>query len=132
MSKWSPELRELLERTIVGFDECVQALAATLDQPARVKQRDLIALRHLRRGDLLLSIVKLVKIASHHNAAMVLLGAGYVQEVYALCRMIDEACEDITFMATPLGEGGGASENQQRFFQEFFQEEFTDREDLPG
>jgi hypothetical protein len=82
----------------------------------------------LQQDDLLLSYLKLVKIASHNNASLVLIDQGYVQEVYALCRMIDEACEDIIFMATPLGDDGDASGHQRRFVEEFYQEEFSPAE----
>jgi hypothetical protein len=39
--------------------------------------------------------------------------------------MIEEACEDIPFMATPLGGDGQPSPHQMRFCEEFFQEEFS-------
>ena len=54
---------------------------------------------------------------------------GFAQETYALCRVIDEACEDIWFMAAPLGEGSEPSQDQHRFLNEFFQEEFSDTDD---
>jgi hypothetical protein len=56
--------------------------------------------------------------------------SGFIQETYSLCRTIDEASEDIWFMSTPLGEGGQPSEDQRRFIDEFFQEEFADPSDL--
>jgi len=55
---------------------------------------------------------------------------GFVQETYSLCRAINEACEDHWFMVAPLGENGQASEDQRRFLEEFFQEAFSDPEDL--
>ncbi|WP_462325857.1 hypothetical protein [Desulfoplanes sp.] len=48
---------------------------------------------------------------------------GYIQEVGALCRCIDEFNQDIFFLGSPLGESG-PSEQQKRLVQEFFQEEF--------
>lgn len=119
------ELMILLKDIVAGLDECVQALATSFSLPHRVEINGMLAFRHAEKDDLLLSFLKLVKIASHHNAAIVLLSRGYVQEVYALCRMIDEACEDIHFMATPLGDSNEPSPNQLRFFEEFFQEEFS-------
>ena len=51
---------------------------------------------------------------------LVLLRAGHVQEVYALCRSIDEASDDITFLAL---DDEKAAKHQQQFIEEFFQEE---------
>jgi hypothetical protein len=122
-------LRQLLEETVSGLDECVQALSSSFEAPVWVTVAGRPAYRHGEQTDLLLSFLKAVRIASAHNAAMILMRAGFVQEIYALCRMIDEAGEDITFMATPLGDSG-ASEDQRRFIEEFFQEEFDDPDDL--
>jgi hypothetical protein len=116
-------LFELLSEAIDELNECVNALATSFPLPRRVSVNGKLAFRHRRQDDLLLSYLKLVKIASHHNAAVILMRAGYAQEVYALCRMIDEACEDISFMATPLDNG--PSVHQRRFIEEFYQEEFT-------
>jgi hypothetical protein len=131
MDRPSP-LLELLERSVGGLDYCVQALGTSFPAPVRVAQGNRFVFRHMQHDDLLLSYLKLVKIASHHNAAMILLRAGYVHEVYALCRMIDEACEDVLFMATPLGEGGQESDDQRKFIEEFFQEEFGNSDDPLG
>jgi hypothetical protein len=117
---------QILSDTAVGIDRCVQALASSFPPPHRIAVQDgRIVFRHGEKDDLLLSFLKLVKIASHHNAAMILMREGYVQEGYALCRMIDEAGEDIFFMAKPLGNDGQPSADQRRFIEEFFQEEFT-------
>jgi hypothetical protein len=123
-------LQQLLEDTVSGLDDCVQELSSSFPRPLRVQSRSGFVFRHAEQDDRLLSFLKAVRIASLHNAAIVLLRAGFVQETYALCRMTDEACEDIWFMATPLGEGGQASKDQVRFHEEFFQEEFDDSEDL--
>ena len=115
----------MLSEAAAGLDQCVQGLSSSFPLPRRVMIHGRPAFRHLETDELLLSFLKLVKIASHNNAAIVLLREGYVQEVYALCRMIDEACEDILFVATPLGEDGQPSPHQLTFYEEFFQEEFT-------
>jgi hypothetical protein len=117
-------LLEIVAEAVSGIDACVQALASSFPLPARTVVNETLVFRHQRKDDLLLSYLKLVKIASHHNAALVLILAGYPQEVYALCRMIDEACEDIGFMATPL-DNGKPSSHQLRFIAEFYQEEFS-------
>jgi hypothetical protein len=121
----SVELVRILDQAVAGLDQCVQALSSSFKLPQRVVVNDMEVFRHAHRDDLLLSFMKLIKIASHNNAAMVLVRAGYVHEVYALCRMIDEACEDIHFMEGPHGEEGKPTKQQFTFIQEFFQEEFS-------
>jgi hypothetical protein len=115
----------ILDEAVAGLDQCVQALSSSFELPQRVIVNGLEIFRHLNQDDLLLSFMQLLKIASHNNAAMVLIRAGFVNEVYALCRMIDEACEDIHFMQEPNGEDGRPTKQQVTFVDEFFQEEFS-------
>jgi hypothetical protein len=121
----SVELVGILDEAVAGLDQCVQVLSSSFELPQRVVLNGMEVFRHANQNDLLLSFMKLVKIASHNNAAMVLIRAGYVQEVYALCRMIDEACEDIHFMEGAHGEDGKPTKQQYTFINEFFQEEFS-------
>ena len=98
-------LLEIVTEAVVGLDGCVESLGSSFPLPHVVEVNGMPVFRHQRKNDLLLSYLKLVKIASHQNAAIVLIRAGYVQEVYTLCRMIDEAIEDVYFMASPLDDG---------------------------
>jgi hypothetical protein len=118
-------LFQFLREAVEGLDECVTALSSSIPAPVVVPAGDSFNFRHLERGPPLMAHLKLVKIASHHNAALVLIEHGYVHEVYALCRMIDEANEDIFFLVTPLGEDGNESALQRKAVEEFFQEEFS-------
>jgi predicted HicB family RNase H-like nuclease len=122
-------LRDLLESTVLALDECVQAVSESFPQPVTVPRSNSFVFRYRNETILLLMFLKAVKIASNNSAAIALIRAGFVQETYALCRMIDESCEDIMFMAMPLGENGQASEDQRRFFREFFQEELDNPTD---
>lgn len=97
----------------------MQALAAEFEAPLLDQRGGFPAFRHKTKDDLLASFLKGVRISSALNATLVLLRAGYVQEVYALCRLIDEAGEDIEFLASPLGDNG-SSTDQVRFVNEFF------------
>ena len=58
-----------------------------------------------------------------------LLRHGHVQEVGALCRMVDDFCNEIFFLLRPQGVDD-FSEDQIRFIENFYQEEF-DRPDNP-
>ena len=57
------------------------------------------------------------------NASLVLLKAGYVQELGALFRMLDEFNEDILFLCQAL-RSGEISELHQKYLTAFYQEEF--------
>lgn len=120
---------QALEQAADALDNCVRALASSFPPPVLVQLGERLVHRHEQQDDLLLSYLKLVRSASAHNAALVLLNSGYAQEAYALCRMTDEAYEDILFMAQPHGRGGEPTEDQRRFINEFFQEEHEDPND---
>lgn len=120
---------QTLEQAAGTLNDCVWTLASSFPSPVLVQLGERFVHRHEQQDDLLLSYLKLVRSASAHNAALVLLRAGYAQEAYALCRMTDEAYEDILFMAQPHGPGGAPTEDQRRFINEFFQEEHEDPDD---
>jgi hypothetical protein len=72
--------------------------------------------------------LKGVKAISTLNACVVLLRQGFVQEVGALCRMVDDFCNEIFFLLTPQGDEG-FSQDQIKFLENFFQEEFEKPDD---
>jgi len=63
----------ILGDAVEGWDQCVQALSSCFPLPRRIVINDRQAFRHHETDDLLLSFLKLVKIASHNNAAIILL-----------------------------------------------------------
>ena len=67
--------------------------------------------------------LKGVKAVSTLNACVVLLRQGFAQEVGALCRMVDDFCNEIFFLLMPQGKDG-FSQDQIRFLENFYQEEF--------
>jgi len=80
--------------------------------------------RHETLTESLVCYLKGIKTISTLNACIVLLRQGYAQEVGALCRMADDFCNEIFFLLTPQGDGGSFSNDQIRFLENFFQEEF--------
>jgi|CXWL01.1.fsa_nt_gi hypothetical protein len=101
-------------------------LGRNFKPPRFVRVHGLPQVRHEIKSDLLMSYLKCLRAISSLNAALILLRSGFIQEVGALCRCIDEFCEDVHYLATPLGEEGKYSQDQQRLVEEFFQEEFLD------
>jgi len=122
-------LQPIFQTTILELEQCVQALGDDFDRPVLIDYGGFPYFRHENQNALLACYLKCVRIVSSLNAALVLLEKGFFQEVYVLCRCIDEFCEDVWFLSTPLGVNG-PSNDQIRFIEEFFQEEF-DKPDNP-
>lgn len=80
--------------------------------------------RHKTLTESLACYLKGIKTISTLNACVVLLRYGYTQEIGALCRMADDFCNEILFLLTPQGDSGNFSNNQIRFLENFYQEEF--------
>lgn len=79
--------------------------------------------------DSLACYLKGVKAVSTLNGALVLLKYGFTQEVGALCRMVDEACNEILFLIKPEDQNI-LSNYQKQFLDSFYQEEFADNENI--
>lgn len=118
---------QLMRETLEELEASVLSLGRHFKAPVLVDLGGIQGFRHEDKDDLLLSWLKCVRAVSSLNASMELLSRGYVQEIGALCRCIDEFCQDVMFLATPLGDNG-PSEQQKRMVEEFFQEEFSDYE----
>jgi hypothetical protein len=116
---------QLMRETLDELEASVLSLGGQFKAPVLVDLDGIQVFRHEDKNDLLLSWLKCVRAVSSLNASMELLELGYVQEIGTLCRCIDEFCQDVMFLATPLGDGG-TSEQQKRMVDEFFQEEFSD------
>jgi hypothetical protein len=79
--------------------------------------------RHETLTESLACYLKGIKCISTLNASVILLKHGHTQEVGALCRMVDDFCNEIFFVLLPQGKDG-FSDDQIRFLENFFQEEF--------
>lgn len=111
---------------LVGY---CHLLGRNFEAPEIVEVNGMPKFRHRERNDLLMSYLKCIRAISSLNAAAVLLRHGYVQEIGALCRCVDEFFEDVLFLATPLGDDGEYGKAQHRLVQEYFQEEFEENTD---
>lgn len=120
----------ILKNTANSFQELVGSLDSEFPHPKAVIHGNGYVFRHPpnERSDNLASYLKLARIASLTNACLDLMEKGYVQEIYILCRAIDEASEDIKFFALPLGETG-TNQSQMNHLKEFYQEEHEDADD---
>jgi len=113
-----------LRDTADNMHKLVESLDADFPHPKIVEYGDGYVFRHPsnEKSDVLASYLKLIRIVSLVNACLELIQKGYVQEVYVLCRAIDEASEDIEFFALRLGESG-TNQKQIDHLKEFYQEE---------
>lgn len=68
------------------------------------------------------AVQKLARVVSGLNACLVLLEKGFVQEIGALQRMLDEFCEDLFFLCQPL-LGGERTLLHDEYLRYFYQEE---------
>jgi hypothetical protein len=123
-------LRENIELGISELEDCIQGLSASFDPPGVVQSGWGESYRHRVKNVRLALYLKCIHMISGLNACLVLLKTGHVHEIYSLCRNIDEAGEDVFFLAVPRGKGGGPSDDQTRFVKEFFQEEFQEGKPL--
>lgn len=110
------------ESCVRAVDDGVQALASGIEAPALDATG---RFTHRAQDAQLAAFLKAVRVASALNAALHLLRVGHVQEIGALFRVIDEACQDIGFLLIPNATGTVASD-QQRLLAAFYREEIPD------
>lgn len=113
-----------IEELLRDVEHEVRQLGKDFDRPRFVSVNGVNQFRHAQKDDLLLSYLKCVRAVSALHASVLLLRHGHAQEVGALCRCVDEFCEDVLFLSVPLGSDGRYSRDQERLVKEFFQEEF--------
>lgn len=121
---------ETLERLVRFAEDAVNALDHHFERPEMVQVHGREFFRHANPNDLLMSYLKCVRSVSTLNACLILLHHGYVQEIGMLCRSVDDNCQDVFFLMSPLGDNGKYSEQQERLVSEFFQEEFDNADPL--
>jgi len=111
-------LKDVTSRLVILYHELYQYT----EPPVFNRDDEYPRFRHETLSDALACYLKGIKILSTINAAMVLLKEGYTQEIGALCRLIDDYCNEIIFLLVPQ-DGEKCSTDQMRFLEDFFQEE---------
>ena len=88
----------------------LEQIYAEMDKAAGpVLYRDIgpyMQFRHETLTESLACYLKGIKTISTLNASIVLLRQGYTQDVGALCRMVDDFCNEICFLLLPQGKDG--------------------------
>jgi hypothetical protein len=106
-SSWGLKVVLLLyEVTLDRMEEAFHRLASMIDPPELVARGSYHVFRYKNETAEAAVIQKLARVISGLRATLVLIRSGYVQEVGALCRMLDELNEDIVFLCQAIGTDG--------------------------
>jgi hypothetical protein len=124
-------LKTVLDRLEGQYHAMARAVESPTARVISTRQARGVWFRHARHSDTLLCFLKGIKLVSTLNASLLLVQQGYVQEAGALFRIATDCFTDILFFLMPL-DGDDISKDQDRFFDEFFQEEFDDPSDPLG
>lgn len=107
------------------MERTVHDLASRIDPPKwTLYSNSEYGFRYAEKGALQAIVQKMARVVSSLRAAQILLNQGYVQEHAAICRMVDESSEDITFLS--LGMIYGETNLHKKFLEDFYLEEFDD------
>lgn len=117
------DIDSYLENTLSDLGVLYHEMAGEIQAPIFADVGGCRAWRYQDLSESLACFLKGVKVVSSLNASMVLLRAGHTQEIGALCRMIDDYCNEIFFLLLPQ-DSENFSKEQIQFLNDFFQEEF--------
>ena len=116
----------IYHETNIFLEGCFHSLEAPVPPPVPIKQGEGFILRYKKEHHCLeLAIVqKLARYISGLNASLLLLESGFMQELGAIFRTLDEFQEDIAFLALPIVGDVEFSDTHKKYLEHFFQEEF--------
>jgi hypothetical protein len=116
---------EAYDQTLQNMEESLRTLATRVRQPKPVAIGDYYVFRYDERDIHQALIQKLARVISGLHAARLLLAHGFLQELGAMKRMLDEFNEDILFLAYSVISGETTALHQE-YLDGFWQEEFDD------
>lgn len=93
--------------------------------PKLVRNGDVHVYRFLEQSLEQALLLKLARVVTGLKAVDALLAEGLLQEMAAMCRILDELCEDISFLTAAL-TNDEVTELHTRYLRGFWAEEFTD------
>jgi len=122
------EFMHIYQETNQFLVKCFDEMEKPIPSPVPTKIGSGFALRYnIHRLEIAI-IQKLARYISGLNASLLLLEAGYTQEIGALFRTLDEFHEDIIFLALPIVCGIEATDTHKKYLEQFFQEELDNPE----
>lgn len=120
---------QVFRDTLEVCDFVFSRLESQIPNPSRIVEGDDFAYRYTQQTAEIVVVQKLARISTGLKAVFALMDRGLYQEVGAIFRMLDEFREDVSFMCDAI-RSGSASDIQQQFIDEFFQEEFDTKEPI--
>jgi hypothetical protein len=115
-------MRPLID-TLIVCTASFERLEAVIPDPVKVPDGDDFVFRYDRHTPQIVVVQKLGRAVTGLRAVLALLERGLYQEVGVMYRLLDEFREDVSFMCDGI-RNGQLSDSQQRFINEFFQNEF--------
>ncbi|MES2534397.1 MAG: hypothetical protein V4632_00850 [Pseudomonadota bacterium] len=118
-------MRKLFLEVITVLSNAFQRLEGQVPPPKLVPHRDGYVFRFVEQTLEQALLLKLARVVTGLKAVDALLAKGLLQEMAALCRILDELCEDIAFLTAAL-TNDEVTELHTRYLRGFWAEEFTD------
>lgn len=118
-------VEQYLEAILGRMGTVCNSMERAFERPEFVEIHGHREFRYRQQTESLACFLKGVKLVSTLNASVQLLKGGFIQEMGALCRMLDDLKNEITFLLVPL-DGKKYSDSQMEFLRDFFQEELND------
>ena len=115
----------LFNKTLSELEKAFNVLESQIDKPQFVKRGSRDVFRYENPTIKAAIIQKLARVISGLHASLVLLQAGFVQELGAILRTLDEFNEDIIFLCQSLSDGK-LTDLHKKYLDSFYQEEFNE------
>lgn len=115
-------------KTLQELEMALNVFGSYVPQPQRVPFRGSFVFRYVEKTVQQAIIQKLARIISGLYAAQILLETGFVQELGAIQRMLDEFREDVVFLCYAVIKND-IKELHNEYLENFYQEELDPEED---
>lgn len=116
-------MMRLYQEIATALEAAFSSIENVAPRPVVVQRGSYEVFRYKEKSVEAAIIQKCARLVSGINASLVLLKAGYVQELCALFRMLDEFREDIYFLCEAV-RSGQKTELHEKYLDSFYQEEF--------
>ena len=116
-----------LKQALITMEKVVHELAAQVPQPLFVKHMGSAGFRYKENSIHQAIVQKLARMVSTLHAARLLLGHGFVQEVGALQRIVDELQQDVFFLRIGVDN---PTDLHRKYLDAFYEEEFDTEDPL--
>lgn len=124
--RWhTPFMRKLFLEVITILSNAFQSLEDQVPPPKLIPHGDGHVFRFVEQTLEQALLLKLARVVTGLKAIDALLAKGLLQEMAAMCRILDELCEDIAFLTAAL-TNDEVTELHARYLRGFWAEEFTD------